>query len=70
MNDKRVEVKFWNSFNECICFGFKTSIDFKDMKSAKNYVNNTTIKDAKQVTFTEFIGNKIINSECYDIEEE
>jgi hypothetical protein len=67
MNNHYVEVRFWNKFNECICHGFQTSIDFDDMESAKDFVNHVKVKDCKQVTFTEYIGNTVINNECYDV---
>jgi hypothetical protein len=67
MNEKRIEVKFWNSANECICFGFQTSINFDDMESALQFVEAVTIENAKEITISEFQGYELINQESYEV---
>ena len=66
-DNKRVEVRFWNSCNECICFGFQTCINFDNVESAMKFVEAVTIENAKEITVETYIGNECIENLSYDV---
>ena len=64
---ERFELKFWNSLNECITFGFKTSITLDTETEVKDFIDKFTCKDAKEVTIEHFRDGEVIDSYSYDI---
>ncbi len=47
---KDIEVKFWTKANECICFGYQTSLRFRDVKAFEEFASKTRIDGCEEVT--------------------
>lgn len=64
---ERYELKFWNENNECITFGFKTSINLETETEVNEFLDKFICKGAVEITIDQFRGNEVINSYGYEI---
>jgi len=61
---------FWNSGNEAIRWGYESKLYFEDESQVKPFLDVFTCEGCVKVTIYIYIGNELINSYSYNIEQE
>jgi len=50
MNNKQVEVMFWNQCNEAILFGTQSKFYFNDRQEAFNFISNIEVLNCTEIS--------------------
>ena len=67
MNEKRVEVMFWNG-NEAIHWGTQIRMIFEEESQIETFLDAFTCNDCTEVTVDIYVGNECVKSYSYDVE--
>ena len=67
MNEKRIEIMFWNG-NEAIHWGAQTRIIMEEESQVEPFLDSFTCNGCTEVTVNIYIRNECINSYGYNVE--